>query len=687
MKRSRNTYEGKNQNAEFVFYGTPLPPLDANIRDDGSFVPIWKQEVTDERGRKRLHGAFTGGFSAGYFNTVGSKEGWTPSTFKSSREDRAKAVQARPEDFMDEEDFAAAAEDRVLETNRNFTGLGGTADELAARAKFTVMDLFKPPPEETMGVKLLRKMGWKEGQGIGPKVKRAAIVIDNEADQGSTENQQLHYFAPANSELITLDKKDDYKGLGYTGIAKQEDSIRDRQLEPKAAKTSTKRGGFGVGVLNEEDEDDEDIYEIKPKSSYNRVIGGDKKKATKPTPKVATPGKHVFTSKKASALKCASTSRKCFDGRLPLPGFLLSTEPIQTKDGYYPPPEVPANWVPKVSQKSGPADSNSPQGENAADGELLGETPLPGKSVFDFMSPAARARIAAATGRTDLPPARNEPPPPGYTASSPAEYVPKLDKAAAFGALSGGFMPYADDLEKRLRYRRFLEIQAGLAEGLPDRKPGISNGDWVNELNEFANCARIFKPASGMISSRFTSSTSSASQLKTSPGVISTDPDVLIHRPTPKEKSPAEQAASMGMYGGLTRTVEEFWPTRLLCKRFNVRPPKHVEAASKTETGGSSVINAPAKFDSAAFMEQSRTGYDDILPRSQPPQKGPKELVSRSEITEMMREVRGDATYELPTESEATVDVETNEALEGGRAADEVFKAIFGDDEDDDESD
>lgn len=25
--------------------------------------------------RRRLHGAFTGGFSAGYYNTVGSKEG------------------------------------------------------------------------------------------------------------------------------------------------------------------------------------------------------------------------------------------------------------------------------------------------------------------------------------------------------------------------------------------------------------------------------------------------------------------------------------------------------------------------------------------------------------------------------------------------------------------------------------
>ncbi len=34
-----------------------------------------EQYVTDDKGRRRFHGAFTGGFSAGYFNTVGSKEG------------------------------------------------------------------------------------------------------------------------------------------------------------------------------------------------------------------------------------------------------------------------------------------------------------------------------------------------------------------------------------------------------------------------------------------------------------------------------------------------------------------------------------------------------------------------------------------------------------------------------------
>lgn len=62
-KRSRATYEA-DLHAPFATFGTPLPD-DPEARDDGSFVPIWKQEVRDERGRKRLHGAFTGGWSAG----------------------------------------------------------------------------------------------------------------------------------------------------------------------------------------------------------------------------------------------------------------------------------------------------------------------------------------------------------------------------------------------------------------------------------------------------------------------------------------------------------------------------------------------------------------------------------------------------------------------------------------------
>lgn len=39
-------------------------------------ITVADQIATDENGRRRFHGAFTGGFSAGYYNTVGSKEGW-----------------------------------------------------------------------------------------------------------------------------------------------------------------------------------------------------------------------------------------------------------------------------------------------------------------------------------------------------------------------------------------------------------------------------------------------------------------------------------------------------------------------------------------------------------------------------------------------------------------------------------
>ena len=67
QKRSRTAFEAdlQAQQSPYVFYGTALPPLDPEARDDGSYVPVWKQEVRDEHGRKRLYGSFTGGYSAG----------------------------------------------------------------------------------------------------------------------------------------------------------------------------------------------------------------------------------------------------------------------------------------------------------------------------------------------------------------------------------------------------------------------------------------------------------------------------------------------------------------------------------------------------------------------------------------------------------------------------------------------
>ena len=92
--------------------GTPF--ISDDIRDQRKVDKInkkpWEQEVRDEKGRKRLHGAFTGGFSAGYFNTVGTKEGWTTTNFRSSRNDKNGNINGQIKrqdatDFMDEEDL------------------------------------------------------------------------------------------------------------------------------------------------------------------------------------------------------------------------------------------------------------------------------------------------------------------------------------------------------------------------------------------------------------------------------------------------------------------------------------------------------------------------------------------------------------------------------------------------------
>ena len=61
-------------------------------------------------------------------------KGWTPSTFVSSRSERAKKQQARPEDFMDEEDLAELRESRKLVDENEEMEFGGTEAEMRRRA-------------------------------------------------------------------------------------------------------------------------------------------------------------------------------------------------------------------------------------------------------------------------------------------------------------------------------------------------------------------------------------------------------------------------------------------------------------------------------------------------------------------------------------------------------------------------
>ena len=59
----------------FVIYGNALPTLEEEEASAKKMKPIYVEDqvATDDQGRRRFHGAFTGGFSAGFFNTAGRK--------------------------------------------------------------------------------------------------------------------------------------------------------------------------------------------------------------------------------------------------------------------------------------------------------------------------------------------------------------------------------------------------------------------------------------------------------------------------------------------------------------------------------------------------------------------------------------------------------------------------------------
>ncbi|KAI1309270.1 hypothetical protein F5Y03DRAFT_76541 [Xylaria venustula] len=739
-KRNRAQFEAdlQAQQSPYVLFGTPLPPLDPEVRDDGSYVPVWKQEVRDERGRKRLHGAFTGGFSAGYFNTVGSKEGWTPSTFVSSRsnrhKDEAKTTEQRIQDFMDEEDLADAAEAEKLQTAQGFAGLGATEDDGAARGGLA--DLFRVQGE-TMGVKLLRRMGWKDGQGIGPKVRRKAR-LDIASKPGAAQNVgETYLFAPENVSMIAFIRKKDRKGLGYEGESRltplgnaskpeagessDEETMGPPVRRPGSLKKEKKskfgKGSIGIGVLNDTGSDDEDPYEIGPKISYNRTIGGDKKKkkAGTTTANPALGAVPVFRSRKNILARSGKSLRTCHDGRLPLDGFIFGTEidPLTSSidSDKYPPPQIPPGWKSSKERKAEAENANYVSTADAAKASkldpksraaLLGEAQLPGKSVFDFLSAEARERLASATGKTDLPPALGEVP--AEFALTEAEkqqellrQLPELDKMTAVAALTRGASgsgpaPYADDEGKRGRYRAYLEYAAGFTKTIPSKAPGTKTQGWVRELHEFVSCARIFKPMTGLMASRFTTSTAK-------PAAGEGKGEDLLHRPPEKPKDPAEEAAKLGMYGAMTRSVADFYPTRLLCKRFNVRPPAHVQPDVEMDTGtkSASATSGVGPGAGGALFSEGAVTLDELMKQAQAAAN------LESHDTNSNRDV-GKSDNQVPSSTSTIVDnhrlesaqihtqtqlvgvnADVNEALEGKRAQEEVLKAIFGDSSDEED--
>ncbi|KAK7223525.1 hypothetical protein V2G26_011528 [Clonostachys chloroleuca] len=500
-------------------------------------------------------------------------------------------------------------------------------------------------------------------------------------------------FAPDDVPMIQFNRKTDRKGLGHQGEAKlndpargsdegneddDEDSMPSKQdgrfslFSSRKAKAKPSRTGIGVGILNDDGSDGEDPYEIGPKIKYSRVIGGDKKKKKKPSSS-ANPtlgNTPVFVPKLARA---GNSLYRCHDGRLPLDGFVLAklTEDIAGLMSKYAPPPVPEGWVSskKKTQEGEGASKTYTSTADAAKASsldprsraaLLGESVLPGKSVFDFLSPAARDKLAAASGKTNLPPGLGEVPEEFRMSDKERQemlwnQIPKLNDQTARAALSrsaGG--PYADDELKRSRYKAYLESQASPHAPLPTKAQDMDDGTFLKEINEFYNCARIFKPMTGFMASRFTT----AKIIAPSTSASNEQGEQLLSKPPPKVGDPAEEAAKMGMFGSMTRSSEMFYPTRLLCKRFNVKAPEHSRPDNMEEP------------DKAAAPQKNWAVYETHMAEPEVTQDRKGLPVHQPAVAAETRKL---------LEEPGRVDPERSEAIEGKTAHADVLKAIFGD--------
>jgi len=291
---------------DYVFLGTPLEhekESDARSgrrkRADPAVTrhkAVWDQVATDEEGRRRFHGAFTGGFSAGYFNTVGTPQGFTPQTFVSSKGKRAavddRTREQQVEDFLDEDELEERKR-RRLDSTRDYDTFGGRAAEEAQElAQFELrkkggasaipggpllMDAMIKPVSDSIGIRMLLALGWRRGKGVGRRSRVDRPATQAEVARATDDPGALakHLESVANTPIYVKQPKDNTFGLGYDPYRRAAEFSERRKKKGVEGSRGDSRmglGGIGFGVFDEDDELRVDDVYGDSKGDYNFEI-------------------------------------------------------------------------------------------------------------------------------------------------------------------------------------------------------------------------------------------------------------------------------------------------------------------------------------------------------------------------------------------------------------------------------
>ncbi|KAJ8684164.1 hypothetical protein QAD02_019956 [Eretmocerus hayati] len=636
---------------DFATYGTALDPLDEENLPRKRPVTVEEQIAVDAQGRRRFHGAFTGGFSAGYFNTVGSRDGWRPQQFKSSRSSKSSNLIQRPEDFMDEEDtsefgFAPSAiratKEYCDESQKGTKRERTKQDSVGPIPGTPVLQEILKPIRERVGVTLLKKMGWKPGQGVGPrltkkekkqkqrhreKVKVYGCTLPNQEQkeiESETESSDDEYanitFAPDDYEPFRCNPKDNYYGIGYTGLERrpvlnQHINLFDApafSLQEKNKKLSIKGQAFGVGAFEVEDDD---IYAKDDMSRYDFTLAPEKK------------NKSRWSKEKKSEATC-------------LEGFVHAKEQLTGKK-VFPAPAIPKDFVPVHKVKKSRF------------------SPLPGQEIAQVRRLRMNAETRAQIINDDRPSIIDSKGPESKPTSVAnkliaralnlhgkeqvaerqrlQESIPKktpmswLDKLSSTTFVRGETIgtdpkiqgsiqdpsifsqqsqetvtgdevtlvkPSFADLDKQRRFEQYLKFSQSERQLKFSSIQPLSMTEWERdqEVQEFEKAAKLSETIV------------EPTKKEAKEGQKENNEELNLDVMSLNDRMMA--AAKKKMFGDLTRSITEWKPVKLVCVRFNIAEPSVGVAEEGQKKKKFSIFDSLAWDDVSKFEKSTKIEYE-----------------------------------------------------------------------------
>ncbi|XP_012055492.1 PREDICTED: G patch domain-containing protein 1 homolog [Atta cephalotes] len=650
---------GDSDEENYATFGVPLDPLDEENIPRKKPITIEDQYAYDAQGRRRFHGAFTGGFSAGYFNTVGTRDGWRPQQFKSSRSSKADNVVQRPEDFMDEEDtslFGIAPKGiRATSDYVDHGQKGKKRERISQEGPIPGIPILKEllrPVKETVGIVLLKKMGWKPGQGVGSRLtkkEKQKIKLRNEKLKLAQDNLEMTEsnsedsdddltnitFAPDDYEPFRCKPKDNYFGIGYSGLDRRKVLSSHINLfdspafciQDKNKKLSIHGQAFGVGAF---EADDEDIYEKEDMSNYDFALGPERKAKTR-----------------WSQDGPSSSQTDCLDN------FTHAKERLESKK-VFKPPELPKNFAPVHAIRKSrfyPPITTSVENKrreplNATDRARILEDPdecseKPQASSSTSVASNIISKTLNLHGKQQTEERKKL-----ETQQKTTTSNSWLDKLNAQSFVKGGIVGSSKDdmnnLKKLEDFKESLSAQSSTDKSMENdfsnknetRKLFLSDPDKQRRFEQYLVFLKngekdkfeSIQPLSmtNWEREQEREEFEQATKLEQSNNYMA---DKFVHsandttdRVDPEKD--VKEAVRLKMFGKLTRQRSEWKPTNIVCKRFNIPEPKvgYAPIATDRKSARFSVFDSLDWCSSSKFtkaVDTVKTQVEDIpLPSS-----------------------------------------------------------------------